>query len=305
MKRTLMFVAAITLALLAISHDIQAQELEFEVTVNTPKNQIVDPKVFQDMENQIETFINSRKWTSDIYEQNERIKGNIQLTITEELSATSFQADIAIQSVRPVYGSTIETALLTHNDAFAFSYEQFQPLEFADNIYNDHLTSVLSFYMYLVLGLDYDSFEPLGGDEYFQKAQNIINTIPSGVASSNPGWRPKDGNRTRFTMLDNLLNPRAKELRYAMYDYHVRGLDLMSKSIDLGRANIMKGIEGVEKVGKQIPNSMIVQMFFNAKRNEIIDIFREGTSAEKTEVVQICTKLDPANAIKYRTIQRG
>jgi len=305
MKRILIIVTVLILASLAISNDAQAQELEFEVTVNTPKNQIVDPKVFTDMENQIESFINGRKWTSDIYEQNERIKGNIQLTITEELSATSFQADIAIQSVRPVYGSTIETALLNHNDAFSFSYEQFQPLEFADNIYNDHLTSVLSYYMYLVLGMDYDSFEPLGGDPYFQAAQNIINTIPSSVAASNPGWRPKDGNRTRFTILDNLLNPRAKELRYAMYDYHVRGLDLMSKSIDLGRANILKAVEAVGKVGKQIPNSMIVQMFFNSKRNEVIDIFREGTSSEKTEVVQICTKHDPANAIKYRTIQRG
>jgi hypothetical protein len=305
MKRTLTFVATLTIALLAILNNAQAQELEFEVTINTPKNQIVDPKVFLDMKNQIESFVNGRKWTSDIFEQTERIKGNIQLTITEELSATSFQAEIAIQSVRPVYGSTIETALLTHNDAFAFTYEQFQPLEFADNLYNDHLTSVLSFYMYLVLGLDYDSFEPLGGDIYFQLAQNIINTIPSSVASSNPGWRPKDGNRTRFTLLDNLLSPRAKEFRYAMYDYHVRGLDLMSKSIDLGRANIMKAMEGVQKVGKQIPNSFIVQVFFNTKRNEIVEIFREGTSSEKTDVVKICTSLDPANAIKYRTIQRG
>jgi len=305
MKRTLTFVATLTIALLTILNNAQAQELEFEVTINTPKNQIVDPKVFLDMKNQIESFVNGRKWTSDIFEQTERIKGNIQLTITEELSATSFQAEIAIQSVRPVFGSTIETALLTHNDAFAFTYEQFQPLEFADNLYNDHLTSVLSFYMYLVLGLDYDSFEPLGGDIYFQLAQNIINTIPSSVASSNPGWRPKDGNRTRFTLLDNLLSPRAKEFRYAMYDYHVRGLDLMSKSIDLGRANIMKAMEGVQKVGKQIPNSFIVQVFFNTKRNEIVEIFREGTSSEKTDVVKICTSLDPANAIKYRTIQRG
>ena len=300
-----MIIVVIALAALSITNGLLAQELEFEVTVNTPKNQIVDPKVFQDMENQIEAFINSRKWTSDVFEQNERIKGNIQLTITEELSATSFQAEIAIQSVRPVYGSTIETALLTHNDDFAFSYEQFQPLEFADNLYNDHLTSVLAFYMYIVLGLDYDSFEQLGGDIYFQKAQNIINTIPSSVAGANPGWRPKDGNRTRFTLLDNLLNPRAKEMRYAMYDYHVKGLDLMSKSIDLGRANILKSVEGVQKVGKQIPNSFIVQIFFNTKRNEIVEIFREGTSNEKTEVVKICTSLDPANAIKYRTIQRG
>jgi len=305
MKRNLTILTTLFIVMFAMVDTVWAQELEFEVTVNTPKNQIVDPKVFQDMEIQLENFINGRKWTDDVYEQNERIKGNIQLTITEELSATSFQADMAIQSARPIFGSSLETALLTHNDEFSFSYEQLQPLEFGDNVYTDHLTSVISFYMYLILGMDYDSFSPLGGEEYFQKAQNIINTIPSGVANANPGWRPKDGNRTRFTILDNLLNPRARELRYAIYDYHLRGLDLMPKNTDLGRANIKKALESVAKVGDAIPNSMIVQMFFNAKRNEIIDIFKQGTSAEKSEVLKICSKLDPSNAIKYRTMQRG
>lgn len=303
MIKTSILYLSLILVCFSIIESAQAQEMEFEVTVNTPKNQIVDPKVFLDMENQIRNFINSRKWTNDVYEQSERIKGNIQLTITEELSATSFSADLAIQSARPVYGSSLETALLTHVDDFTFTYEQFQPLEFSDNVYNDHLTSMIGFYMYVILGMDYDSFSPLGGEEYFQKAQNIINIIPSNVASANPGWRPKDGNRTRYKILENILSPRAKELRYAMYDYHLRGLDLMPKNSDLGRANIMKAIQSVAKVGDAIPNSMIVQMFFNAKRNEIIDIFREGTSNEKNDVLKICSKLDPSNAIKYRSIK--
>ena len=136
MKRIITIVLCLAISVLSLFSDVQAQEFDFEVTVNTPKNQIVDPKVFLDMQSQIQNFINSRKWTNDVFEQNERIKGNIQLTITEELSATAFQADIAIQSARPVFGSSLETALITHNDAFAFGYEQFQPLEFGDNIYN-------------------------------------------------------------------------------------------------------------------------------------------------------------------------
>ncbi len=305
MKSILTIITCLLIAVMSVFDTVQAQEMEFEVTVNTPKNQIADPKVFLDMKSNIENFINSRKWTNDVFEQNERIKGNIQLTITEELSANSFQAEMSIQSARPVFGSSLETALITHNDEFSFGYEQYQPLEFGDNVYTDHLTSVIAFYMYLILGMDYDSYSPLGGEEFFQKAQNIINTIPAGVAAGNPGWRPKDGNRTRFTILDNLLNPRAKELRYAVYDYHLRGLDLMNKSVDLGRANILKALESVAKVGNAIPNSMIIQMFFNAKRSEIIEIFKGGTSSEKSGVLQICSKLDPANAIKYRTIQRG
>jgi len=233
---------------MSVFNTVIGQEMEFEVTVNTPKLQIVDPRVFQDLEN-------------------------------------------------------LETALLTHVDGdVTFRYEQYQPLEFSENNFNDNLTSIIGFYMYVILGLDYDSFEPLGGEEYFQKAQNIINTIPSNVASGNPGWRPKDGNRNRYWILENILNPRAKELRYAVYDYHLRGLDMMPKNIELGRANILKAMKTVKKVGDALPNSMIIQMFFNAKRNELIDIFRRGTSAEKNEVLQICTKLDPANAINYRGI---
>ena len=283
--------------------ELNAQELEFDVTVNTPKLQTVDPKVFQDMESQLQNFLNNTKWTNDEFGQQEKIKCNIQLTISEELSPISFAADLAIQSARPIYGSSEETALLTHVDKdVIFTYEQFQPLEFSENNFNNNLTSILGFYAYLILGLDYDSFAPLGGEEYLQRAQNVINIIPSNVASSSPGWRPNDSNRNRYWILENLLSPRVKDLRYAIYDYHLRGLDLMPKNQDLGRANILKAMKNIEKVGRAYPNSMIVQMFFNAKGNELGDIFKEGTAAEKTEVIRICTKLDPANAIKYRKI---
>jgi len=291
------------LLLLFCSETFNAQELQFEVTVNTPKLQTADPRVFQDLEAQLESFLNNRKWTEDVFDQEEKIKCNIQLTITDELGPISFAADLAIQSVRPVFGSSLETALLNHVDkGVTFNYEQYQPLEFAQNNYNDNLTSVLGFYIYLILGLDYDSFEPLGGEEYFQQAQNIINTIPSNAADLNKGWRPRDSNRNRYWIMENLLNPRVKDLRYAIYDYHLRGLDLMSKSLDLGRANILKSLQNIEKVGKGYPNSMIVQMFFNAKSNELVDIFRGGTSAEKSEVIRICSKLDASNAIRYRSI---
>jgi len=305
MKKVFSIFTALILTIF-LSLNIYAQEFQFDVTVSTPKIQTVDPRVFQDLESQIESFLNSRKWTEDIYEQEEKIKCNIQLTITEELSPTSFKADLAIQSARPVFGTSLETALLNHVDkGVAFNYEQYQPLEFAQNNFNDNLTSVLGFYIYVILGLDYDSFQPLGGEEYFQLAQNIINTIPSNAADVYKGWRPRDGNgnRNRYWIMENILNPRVKDLRYAIYDYHLRGLDMMSKSLDLGRANILKSLQNIEKVGKAYPNSMIVQMFFNAKSNEIVDIFRGGTSAEKAEVIRICTKLDASNAIRYRSIK--
>lgn len=284
---------------------LHSQEFQFDVTVNTPKLQTADPRVFEDMEAQLQSFLNNRKWTTDAFGQEEKIKCNIQLTITEERGATSFAADMAIQSARPVFGSSLETALLTHVDKnVTFTYKEFQPLEFSENNFNDNLTSTIGFYVYLILGLDYDSFSPLGGEEYLQIAQNIINTIPSNVADSNPGWRPNDSNRNRYWILENLLNPRVKDLRYALYDYHLKGLDLMPKNQDLGRANILKAMQTIARVAKAYPNSMIIQMFFNAKSNELIDIFKSGTSSEKAEIVRICSKLDPTNAIKYRKLGR-
>ncbi|MFK8103500.1 MAG: DUF4835 family protein, partial [Saprospiraceae bacterium] len=142
----------------------QAQEVIFDITINTPKLQTADPKVFESLEEALENFLNNRKWTEDVYEQEERIKCKVQLTIRDELSATSFNADLAIQATRPVFGSSYETALLSHVDKdVTFSYEPFQPLVYAKNTYNDNLTSIMAFYVYIILAMDYDSFSAFGG----------------------------------------------------------------------------------------------------------------------------------------------
>ena len=282
------------------------QELEFQITINTPKLQTVDPKVFDDLKGTLENFLNNQKWTSDLYAIEEKIQCNIQLTIREELSPTRFKADLNIQSARPVYGSSYETALLTHNDKdVEFTYEQFQPLEYSNNVFNDNLSSILSFYVYVILGLDYDSFSPFGGDDYFQKAQDILTTVPPNVTDVTKGWRSIDGNRNRYWIIENILQPRVRPMRQAIYDYHRLGLDEMHIDPDKGRGQIMRALEALEKVGRQYPNSQIMQMFFNAKRNELVDIFKGGTRGEKTRAIQIMSKLDAANAIEYRKITRG
>lgn len=283
-----------------------AQEVEFQITINTPKLQTTDPKVFEDLRGNLENFLNNQKWTDHEYQQEEKIQCNIQLTIREEVSATSFRADLNIQSTRPVYGSSYETALLTHVDKdVEFTYEQFQPLEYSKNVYNDNLSSILSFYIYIILGLDYDSFSPLGGDDYFQSAQDILTTVPPNVTDKVKGWRSLDGNRNRYWIIENILTPRVRPMREALYDYHRGGLDLMNEDDAKGRASIMKALEEIERVGRSYPNSMIVQMFFNAKRKELVEIFKGGTRSEKTRAVQIMSKLDAANAIEYRKIIRS
>jgi len=282
-----------------------AQELDFQVTINSVKAQQADPAVFESMEKAIREFINTRDWIDDKFQPEERIKGSIQLTISNELSANSFEADLAIQATRPTYGSTYETALLNHVDKdVRFSFEQFEPLIYTQNVFNDNLSSVISFYVFMVLGLDYDSFSPYGGNPYFLLAQEVMNAIPPQAAEAAKGWRSLDGNRNRFWFLDNLLNPKVKPYRRAMYDYHRQGLDLMSTDTETGKATILTALAAIDEVHKAYPNSMIIQMFSNTKPEEIIEIFKVGSREQKSKISQIMTRLDPSRASKYRQIGR-
>ena len=283
----------------------QSQEMNFQVKVNVPKLQTTDPKVFEDMQQQIEEFLNTRKWTENVYEPSERINANIQINITDELSATEFSGSIQIQASRPIYGSTSETVLLSHNDKdFQFTYQQFQPIQFSNNSYQDNLSSILGFYVYFILGLDGDTFAPFGGEEYFRRAQEIVNTIPTNVANTLRGWRSQDGNRNRYWMQESMLNPRLRPYRQGMYDYHIRGLDIMHKDVETAQLVMAKVLEDVGKADKSYPNSMSLQVFANSKSNEIIDIFKVADSASKSKVKKVMTKLDAANAAKYRSIGR-
>jgi len=283
---------------------LQAQELTFSVKINTLKLQTVDPKVFVTLEQTVAEFLNNQKWTDEVFEPLERINCNLVLTIQEELSPTSFKADLAIQASRPVYGSSYETRMLNHLDKeVTFSYEQFQPLIYSKNVFNDNLSSILAFYVYIILGMDYDSFSLFGGDEHYQTAQEILNTVPQNVASSAAGWRSVEGNRNRYWIIENILSPRVRPLRQGLYEYHRQGLDMMANDANTGRAIVLQALEEVDKVNQSYPNAMIVQMFSNAKSDEIVEIFKRGTRQEQDRVVQIMTKVDATNASKYRNIR--
>lgn len=295
---------AFLIPLLVASFFLRGQELNATVRVNAQKLQTVDPKVFETLEQTILEFLNSQKWTNDVFELEERINCNILLTIQEERSPTSFKADLAIQASRPVYGTTYETALLNHIDKdVTFTYQEFDPLQFSQNVFNDNLSTVLSFYAYIILGLDYDSFSPLGGEPYFQIAQQILNSIPQGAAAANPGWRSLDGNRNRYWIIENILSPRVRPYRQAMYDYHRQSLDIMAEDVATGRGIMVNALNQIGDVNQAYPNSMIVQMFVNTKSQEVVEIFKKGTRQEQDQVIQLMSKIDPTNASRYRGIR--
>ncbi len=287
-----------------LSLQIQAQEFNFNVSMNTQKASATDPKVFESLELALRDFLNNTQWTTEEYLPEERIECNLQLTITQELSATSFTCDLAIQATRPVYNSDYQTALLSYVDkGINFEYEAYQPLEFGENVFNSNLTSVLGFYVYIILGMDYDSFTAFGGEAHYQKAQDILNNIPPTAAGQYKGWRSLDGNRNRYWMIESILSPRTRKMRQAMYDYHRLALDIMSESMSEGRAVLAKTLSSIEKVNSAYPNSMVMQMFALAKGDEITEIFKGGTRREQSDAIRIMSKIDPSNASKYRKIR--
>lgn len=280
----------------------QAQELNCNVRINIQKLQTVDPAVFETLEQAVRDFMNNTAWTQEDFTLEERIDCNLILTVQEEVSPTTFKASLAIQSSRPIFNSDAQTAMLNHIDQdIQFTYQQYQPLQFSTNNFNDNLSSVLSFYAYIILGLDFDSFSLYGGEPYFQTAQDILNQTPQD--GSYKGWRSVDGNRNRFWMIENLLSPRVRPYREAMYNYHRYGLDVMAETPDEGRAVIAQYLDNIQDVYQNYPNSMILQMFLNAKSSEIVEIFKRGTSDEKSKTIRIMSRIDATNASEYRTIR--
>jgi hypothetical protein len=290
--------------LFLIGSILYSQELNVTVRFNTQKLQQTDPKVFETLRGTIIEFMNGQKWTEDEFEVEEQINANMIITLQEELSVTSFKADIAVQASRPVYGTDYETPIINYLDkGVTFTYEQFQPLQYSANRFNDNLSSVLAFYAYIILGLDYDSFSPYGGETSFQEALAIVNNVPESAAAANPGWRSLDGDRNRYWIIENLLSPRVRAFRQAWYEYHRQGLDIASTDVATCRAIINAALDQIRSVNDKYPNTALIQIFTDTKASEIVEIFKKGTPQEQNSVYNVMTKIDASNITLYRQIK--
>lgn len=293
-------VPVIIIALLCITQVIKAQELNFNVTVNTPTLRTADPKVFKTLETAIQEFYNNTVWTDDEFEPFERIEGALQINIVDDISANTFVADFYLSVSRPIFMSNSYTTLITHLDKnVTFSYEEFAPILNNSSSFSDNLSAILTFYAQVVLGLDYDSFSPYGGERFFQSAKNIAASIPTSESNRDKAWTATGGSRNRYWLIENLLNPRVRSYRLAAYEYHRQGLDNMQNDVEMGRANILGALKTMDDVNKSFPNSMILQVFSDTKVNELKDIFIVASPGEKRKVFDIMTRLDPAKAGEY------
>ena len=277
-----------------------AQELNCKVTVNADQIQTSDRSVFKDMEKSIAAFLNSRKWTNDIYKPYEKINCSIFLNISRMPSIGSFVANAQITAARPIYNTNYETVIFNFADReFEFEYIESQPMEYNDNAYINNLTSMLAFYAYTILAIDYDSFSELGGNPYVQKMLTVVNNAQS---SSHPGWIALGSNRSRFALMDNMNNQQMVDLRKNSYKYHRLALDNFDKSPDQGREQILDILRTVKKVWMINPTAVLIVTFFDAKSNELTSIFTDASLNLKREAYDILTSLDPKRTVYQKII---
>jgi hypothetical protein len=280
-----------------------SQELNCTVDVVSPQIQdAAAQNLFKNMKDAIYQFMNNTKWTNDNFGPQEKIDCSIFINITSENSPSDFNATMQIQSRRPIFKSSYNSVQLNLQDInIDLVYVLNQPLIFNINAYADNITSLLAFYAYIVIGTDYDTYSPNGGSPYYLKAQTIVlNAQNSGYK----GWSPQDGDQTRYWLVNNLLDESYyAPLRKAAYEYHKLGLDVMYQDPPRGRAQIIDALTQVQNVYNVRPANYNVQLFFNAKATEIVNIFTEATNEEKTKVLGILNAIDPTDIDKYSVLK--
>lgn len=280
-----------------------AQDFNCRVQVIYPQIQVANTQRFKNLETSIREFINTRKWSDDKLQPNERIEWSLILNITEfDNASSSFRATAQIQSSRPVFNTGYNSVLLNQkDDQWQFEYIDFQPMDFVEGSYSSNLTSLIAYYIFVVLGMDADSFKKEGGTAYYNRAYNIMLAAQQrGI----PGWQVTDaGNKNRYWLVENLLNDRFKPVREAYYIYHIKGMDVMSKDIEEARLEITNALQLIQKSWKVMPNSMLLKVWFNAKVDEIVNIYCKALTSDKNKVIEILKESDPANANKYDGIR--
>jgi hypothetical protein len=287
-----------------VSTTLFAQEILCNVKVIDNQIQLTDKKIFRTLEQAIGEFINNRQWTAEKVQSNERIECNLQIILSSyDVKTNHFVGTMQIISRRPVFGTSYNTTIFNVLDEnIEFDFAEFQPMNFNENSYTSNLTSLLGFYSYYIIGLDYDSFGLLGGTPFFNKALQIANNAQQG--SGLAGWQPFERNlRSRYNLIDNILNERFRPIREAYYKYHREGMDIMSKNPEAARKNIYACLELVQKVFKIAPNTVMLILFFEAKSDELVNIYKNAPATEKPKAIDLLSEINVSNISKYEKIR--
>lgn len=276
---------------------LKAQEFYCQVQVDSRQIQGTDKNVFTTMQTAITEFVNDRQWTSYNFKSNERIECNIVISIKERPSTDQFRGTMTIVASRPVFGSSYTSTLLNYMDKdFNFEYVEFQPMEYQDNSYSSNLTSMLAYYLYMILAFDFDSYSLSGGTPFYEKAEAVVNAAQN---SGQTGWSSYEDQRNRYWLVESYLNNNYIGLRKFYYEYHRKGLDIMWEKATDGRTAIGKSLIFLNQVYDQQPGLFALQVLLDAKSDEIVNIFSEGNPKERSDAENIMKEIDPSNTSKY------
>jgi hypothetical protein len=293
------------LLVLAISR-AKAQDVQANIQIIATRiPTTVDHKIFRTLQTALTNFVNGRKWSNESFQSNERINCNLVFNLSQSLDNNEFNGTLTVQASRAIYNSAYQSPLINYLDEnVIFRYVEYQSLDFSESRVQGNepvaanLTAVVAYYIYTILGLEFDSYSPRGGDVYFQKAENIVNNSPD--ATEIIGWRAFDGLRNRYWLMENLTNSKYALVHDALYNYYRLGLDQMyDKEID-GRNAILNTLNQLNTVNTETPNTMIIQFFFIGKGNEIAGIFKKASFDEKQRALDVLTKIDIGNANLYK-----
>ncbi|WP_375238192.1 DUF4835 family protein [Aurantibacter sp.] len=277
-----------------------SQDLNAKVIVNAQLTGDENIQVFKTLEKQLNEFVNNSNWSKKEVKSQERVNCNFVINITE-YSGTFFSGNLQVQSSRPVFGSSYASSLYNVNDKdFTFEYTEFQIMQFTPNQYQNNLVSVMAFHIYMILGLDADSFSPNGGTPHFKQAQQIVNYSQQ---ENYAGWKLSDGLQSRFKLIDDLLSPAFSDYRTIVYNYHRLGLDLMNENVKEGKTQIVNALSLFNSIASKRPNAYVTRVFFDTKADEIEKLFTDGPSVNVDRLLTVLNRIAPMYSAKWRNLK--
>ncbi len=295
-----MYKILLVISVVFMSLQIQAQELKCKVVVNADRIQDGNKSVFKTLEKSLQEFINQTRWTDKTYEKQERIDCSMVFTILKRQDVNDFSGTLQVQSSRPVYNSIYTTPVFNYQDKQVhFNYTEFEPLRFDKNNYQSELISLVSYYAYLIIGLDADTFSLNGGTDYYRTAQDIVNQIET----PNGGWDAKTNQMNRYNMIKELLDNQNAAYRKTLYDYHIKGFDKMADNLREGKNAVFEAIKNLEKVYNNNMTSYVLRLFADAKADEIVSTFSAGPHMDTRKLVLTLNKIAPTMANKWSEIK--
>ena len=301
MKRLLLIVSLVMCMM-----DFHAQELNCTVTVNSDQVQGTNKEVFNTLKQSIEEYVNTSRWTNMTFQEKERIECSM-LLVVKSVQDGVYNCEFTCQSRRPVYGTSYSTPTLNFKDNnFVFTYQEYDRLDYQQSTFTTNLTALLAYYCYLIIGHDMDSFSKLGGTACFQVCEQIVTAAQSASLDNAEaaGWKAFESNRNRYALINDLMDEAFKKYRTYYYDYHRHGLDEMINNVANGRARIAKDFKILKEAYNARPATYVVNAFLDAKADELVNIFKQGTSDEKKMIYDLLMDIDPTRQSTYDEINR-